>query len=120
MYEIAIIAIEVSLPIILGYIVWELKENRKERKANTQGMKEILGYMIDRWYEEFMLRGSITTEQRNTFESAYKAYAANRGNGAREAKWHVIEKMPIDDTKPGISPYLEFYLEQHEGNHSEE
>lgn len=113
MKDIILIAVEVSLPIILGYIVWELKENRKERKANTQGMKEILGYMIDRWYEEFKLRGSITTDQRNTFESAYKAYAANHGNGAREAKWHDVEKMSIDDTKAGISPFLEFYLEQH-------
>lgn len=117
MKDIILVIVEVSLPIILGYIVWELKENRKERKANTQGMKEILGYMIDRWYEEFRLRGSITTDQRNTFESAYKAYAANHGNGAREAKWHTVEKMPIDDTKSGVSPYLEFYLEQHKDHH---
>lgn len=117
MTDAILIIIEISLPIILSYIVWELKENRKERKANTQGMKEILGYMIDRWYEEFKLRGSITTDQRNTFESAYKAYAANHGNGAREAKWHDVEKMPIDDTKAGISPFLEFYLEQHKTPH---
>ena len=116
MKEVILIAVEVSLPIILGYIVWELKENRKERKANIQGMKEILGYMLDRWYEEFKLRGSITTEQRNTFESAYKAYAANKGNGAREKKWHEVEEMTIDDTKSSVSPFLEFYLEQHKNN----
>lgn len=113
MKDVVLVIIEISLPIMLGYVVWELKENRKERKANTQGMKEILGYMLDRWYEEFTLRESITTDQRNTFENVYKAYAANKGNGAREAKWHAVEKMQIDDTKSGISPYLEFYLEQH-------
>ena len=113
MEQILLIAIEVSLPILLSYIIWELKENRKERKANTQGMKEILGYMIDRWYEEFKLQGYVTTDQRNTFKSVYEAYAANKGNGAREEKWHRVEKMPIDDTKPGISPYLQFYLDQH-------
>ena len=50
--------IDISLPIILGYVVWLLKEEKEERKkekeerkATNLGMKEILGYMIDRWFE---------------------------------------------------------------------
>lgn len=104
--------IDIALPIILGYLVWLLKEERKERKANTHGMREILGYMIDRWYEEFMLQGYITTDQRNTFEGVYMAYAANKGNGAREAKWKEVQKLHIDDTKSGASMYLQMLLEQ--------
>lgn len=106
--------VDIALPIVLGYVVWLLKEERHERKANTQGMKEILGYMIDRWHEEFVLQGYVTTDQRNTFESVYKAYAANKGNGAREAKWHEVEKLRVDDTKSGMSLYLQFYLDQKE------
>ena len=41
----------------------------------------------------------------------YKAYAANKGNGARKAKWEEIQKMHIDDTQSGISPYLKLVLE---------
>lgn len=104
--------IDIALPIVLGYLVWLLKEERKERKANTHGMREILGYMIDRWYEEFMLQGYITTDQRNTFEGVYMAYAANKGNGAREAKWKEVQKLHIDDTKSGASMYLQMLLEQ--------
>jgi hypothetical protein len=111
MREIITHIIDIALPILLGYVVWLLKEERAERKANTQGMKEILGYMIDRWYEEFMLQGYITTDQRNTFESVYMAYAANKGNGAREAKWHEVQKIHIDDTKSGMSPYLQLCIE---------
>lgn len=103
--------VEIALPILLGYVVWLLKEERRERKANTLGMKEILGYMIDRWYEEFMLQGYVTTDQRNTFESVYLAYAANKGNGARRAKWEEVSRMHIDDTKSGVSPYLQFYMD---------
>lgn len=103
---------DIALPIILSYIVWVLKEERAERKANTEGMKEILGYMIDRWHEEFIIQGYVTTDQRNTFDSVYKAYAANKGNGAREAKWHEVQKLRVDDTKSGMSPYLRLYLEQ--------
>lgn len=110
--EVIIHIIDIALPILLGYVVWLLKEERTERAATNLGMKEILGYMIDRWYEEFLLQGYITTEQRNTFEGVYKAYAANKGNGARESKWHEVEKMHIDDTKSGISPYLELVIEQ--------
>ncbi len=114
MYEMIMHIIDIALPIILGYLVWVLKEERKERKATNLGMKEILGYMIDRWYEEFMLQGYITTDQRNTFDDVYKAYAANKGNGARKAKWEEVSHMHIDDTKSGISPYLQLVIDQQE------
>lgn len=110
--DIIIHAIDIILPILLGYVVWLLKEERKERSATNLGMKEILGYMIDRWYEEFILQGYVTTDQRNTFEDVYNAYAANKGNGARKAKWEEVQKMHIDDTKSGRSPYLELVIEQ--------
>lgn len=109
--------IDVALPIVLGYLVWLLKEERQERKANTQGIREILGYMIDRWHEEFILQGYVTTDQRNTFDCVYAAYAANKGNGARKAKWEEVSRLHIDDTKSGVSPYLQFYLEQCEKKH---
>lgn len=111
--------IDIALPVILGYLVWLLKEERKERKANTHGMREILGYMIDRWYEEFMLQGYITTDQRNTFEGVYLAYAANKGNGARAAKWKEIQKLHIDDTKSSVSLYLQMVMDQRKCHENE-
>lgn len=111
MREIITLIIEITLPILLGYLVWLLKEERNERKANTQGIREILGYMIDRWHEEFILQGYVTSDQRNRFECVYLAYAANKGNGARKAKYEEVMHMHIDDTKSGMSPYLKFYLE---------
>lgn len=104
--------VDIALPVLLGYVVWLLKEERKERKANTQGMKEILGYMIDRWHEEFILQGYVTTDQRNNFENVYIAYAANKGNGARKKKWEEVQGLRVDDTKSSMSLYLQFYLDQ--------
>lgn len=112
MSELVTQIVDIALPVILGYLVWLLKEERSERKANTQGMREILGYMIDRWHEEFILQGYVTTDQRNQFESVYKAYAANKGNGARKAKWDEIQRLRVDDTKSSMSPFLQFYFEQ--------
>lgn len=112
MFEIIMHVIDIALPIILGYLIWVLKEERTERKATNLGMKEILGYMIDRWYEEFVLQGYVTTDQRNMFDDVYAAYAANKGNGARKAKWEEVKRMHIDDTKSGISPYLQLVIDQ--------
>ena len=106
--------IDIALPLILGYLIWVLKEERSERKATNLGMKEILGYMIDRWHEEFILQGYVTTEQFNTFNDVYIAYAANKGNGARKLKWEEVNHMHIDDTKSGISPYLQMVIDQKE------
>lgn len=114
MKDIILLITEIVLPILLGYLTWLLKEERKERKANTHGIREILGYMIDRWHAEFMIQGYVTTDQRNTFDSVYAAYAANKGNGARKAKAEEVSKLHIDDTKSGISPYLKFYLDHKE------
>ena len=108
--------VDIALPVLLGYVVWLLKEERKERRANTQGMKEILGYMIDRWHEEFILQGYVTTDQRNNFENVYIAYAANKGNGARKAKWEEVQRLRVDDTKSSMSLYLQFYLDQRNKN----
>lgn len=113
MNEVIMHIIDIALPILLGYLIWFLKEERKDRKANSMGMKEILGYMIDRFYEEFILQGYVTTDQRNTFDGIYQAYAANKGNGARKAKYEEVQKMHIDDTKGGVSPYLKMLIDQH-------
>lgn len=110
-YTVIMHIVDIALPILLGYVVWFLKEERKERKANSMGMKEILGYMIDRWHEEFLLQGYVTSEQRNTFDDVYKAYAANKGNGARKTKWEEVQRLHVDDTKSGMSPFLQLYLE---------
>lgn len=110
----------IALPILLGYLIWLLKEERGERKeikneqnATTLGIKEILGYMIDRYYSEIMLQGYITTDQRNTIEGVFIAYAANKGNGARKKKYEELMKMKIDDSKPNTSLYYQMLEKQY-------
>lgn len=110
----------IILPVLLGYLVWLLKEERTERKdikteqsATTLGIKEILGYMIDRYYSEIMLQGYITTDQRNTIEGVFVAYAANKGNGARKKKYEELMKIKIDDSKPNASLYYQMLKENY-------
>lgn len=113
----------IALPILLGYLIWLLKEERGERKeikneqnATTLGIKEILGYMIDRYYSEIMLQEYITTDQRNTIEGVFIAYSANKGNGARKKKYEELMKMKIDDSKPNTSLYYQMLEKQYAHN----
>lgn len=113
----------IALPILLGYLIWLLKEERSERKeikseqnATTLGIKEILGYMIDRYYSEIMLQGYITTDQRNTIEGVFIAYAANKGNGARKKKYEELMKVTIDDSKPNVSLYYQMLKDNYKRN----
>lgn len=113
----------IILPVLLGYLVWLLKEERTERKdikaeqnATTLGIKEILGYMIDRYYSEIMLQGYITTDQRNTIEGVFIAYAANKGNGARKKKYEELMKVTIDDSKPNVSLYYQMLKDNYKRN----
>lgn len=113
----------IILPVLLGYLVWLLKEERTERKdikteqsATTLGIKEILGYMIDRYYSEIMLQGYITTDQRNTIEGVFIAYAANKGNGARKKKYEELMKIKIDDSKPNVSLYYKMLKDKYKND----
>ena len=113
----------IILPVLLGYFVWLLKEERTERKdikteqsATTLGIKEILGYMIDRYYSEIMLQGYITTDQRNTIEGVFIAYAANKGNGARKKKYEELMKIKIDDSKPNVSLYYKMLKDKYKND----
>lgn len=105
-------AFDYIVVLLCGFIIKLLKDEIKERRASNLGMKEILGYMLDRWHEEYILQGYVTTSQRNQFKSVYEAYAACKGNGARESKWKEIQGLHIDDTKSNMSPFLQFYFEQ--------
>ena len=113
----------IILPVLLGYLVWLLKEESTERKdikteqsATTLGIKEILGYMIDRYYSEIMLQGYITTDQRNTIEGVFIAYAANKGNGARKKKYEELMKIKIDDSKPNVSLYYKMLKDKYKND----
>ena len=115
-----------SIPVIfgplLGYVVWLLKEQRNENKATNEkmqalykamneGMKEMLGYMIDRVYKEAMVQKYITTDQSDRLEGYYSAYSALHGNGTRKHKYDEMKKLPIDDSKGFDNLFVEMYKE---------
>ena len=61
MKEFVMELITIALPIILGYIVWLLKEQKKERSANSKGMMLLLRVKLIEYHMELRIFWKCTT-----------------------------------------------------------
>ena len=48
-----------SLPVLLGYIVWLLKEQKKTRDANSEGTKCLLRVKLIEYHDKYIRLGYI-------------------------------------------------------------
>lgn len=75
----------VALPIVLtssmGYIVWLLKQQKKDRDANSRGTMLMLRSKLIEYHKEWTERGHVTKHGLENFLEMYEAYHALGGNG---------------------------------------
>ena len=95
MKDIVITIITVSLPVILGYIVWLLKEQKKDRDANSKGTMLLLRAKLIEYHKEWMERGYITTHGIQNFLEMYSAYHDLGGNGMVTHLKEEVEKLEV-------------------------
>lgn len=83
----------VALPIILtalmGYIVWLLKNQKKDRDANSKGTMLLLRVQLIEYHDRYMTKGDIPSYAYENFMEMYDAYHALGGNG-------MITKMKLE------------------------
>jgi hypothetical protein len=97
MKEIVMEIITVALPIILGYIVWLLKQQKKDRSANSKGTMLLLRGQLKAYHKEYMQRGWITSEELADYLEMYDAYHSLGGNGVA-TKWQEdIKGLEVRD-----------------------
>ena len=97
MKDIVMELITVALPIILGYIVWLLKQQKGERSANSKGMMLLLRGQLKAYHKEYMQRGYITSEELADYLEMYEAYHSLGGNGVA-TKWKEdVQKLEVRD-----------------------
>lgn len=70
-----------ALPILLGYIVWLLKNQKKERDANARGTMLLLRVQLIEYHDKYMQQGSIPSYAYQNFVDMYKCYHELGGNG---------------------------------------
>lgn len=97
MKEFVMELITIALPIILGYIVWLLKEQKKERSANSKGMMLLLRVKLIEYHKEWTERGHITTHGIENFLEMYDAYHSLGGNGMVTHLKEEVQKLEVKD-----------------------
>lgn len=83
----------IALPIILGYIVWLLKNQKKDRNANSKGTMLLLRVQLINYHSEYMDKGEIPTYAYQNFVEMYDAYHALGGNGMVTKMYEDIKDL---------------------------
>lgn len=85
----------IVLPILLGYIVWLLKQQKKSRDANSKGTMLLLRVQLIEYHEKWTERGYITKHGLENFIEMYNAYHSLGGNGMVTHLLEEVQELPI-------------------------
>lgn len=96
MQEFLMTTYTIVLPILMGYIVWLLKEQKKARDANCAGTLCLLRDKLMYYHDKYVDKGSIPPYAYENWEKMYKAYKDMGGNGMIVGMNAEIKKLPIE------------------------
>ena len=80
---------------LLGYIVWLLKNQKKDRDANSQGTMMLLRVQLIEYHDKYMKLGEIPSYAYENFCEMYNAYHALGGNGMVTKMKQEIEELHL-------------------------
>ena len=95
MKEILLETYTIILPVLLGYIVWLLKRQKRDRDANSKGTMLLLRVQLIEYHEEWMARGYVTKHGIQNFIEMYEAYHSLGGTGMVTHLLEEVEELPI-------------------------
>ena len=87
----------IALPIVLGYIVWLLKNQKKDRDANSKGTMLLLRVQMIEYHSKYMKMGDIPSYAYQNFCEMYEAYHELGGNGMVTKMKQEIEELHIKE-----------------------
>ena len=85
----------VALPVVLGYIVWLLKNQKSDRDANSRGTMLLLRVQLIEYHDKYMRLGEIPSYAYQNFMEMYDAYHALGGNGMATKMKNEIEELNL-------------------------
>lgn len=95
MNEILLQTYTIALPIVLGYIVWLLKQQKKSKDANTKGTMLLLRVKIIEYHDKYMELGEIPSYAFDNFVEMYDTYHALGGNGMATKMYNEIQEIHL-------------------------
>lgn len=102
MNGLALQAFEIVLTAFMGYIVWLLKQQKKERDANCRGTMLLLRVQLIEYHDKYMAQGYIPSYAFQNFCDMYEAYHELGGNGMVTKMNEEIHELHLnrkDDVK---------------------
>lgn len=85
----------IVLPILLGYIVWLLKQQKKDKDANSKGTMLLLRVQLIEYHDKYMKIGEIPSYAYDNFVEMYNAYHALGGNGMVTKMYNEIQEIHL-------------------------
>lgn len=85
----------IALPVVLGYIVRLLQNQKKDRDANTKGTMLLLRVQLIEYHDKYMKLGEIPSYAYENFEEMYEAYHKLGGNGMITKMKEEIEELHL-------------------------
>lgn len=89
------IALPIVLTSLLGYLVWVLKEQKKDRDANSKGTMLLLRVQLIEYHDKYVSLGEIPSYAYDNFNEMYEAYHALGGNGMVTKMHEEIQELHL-------------------------
>ncbi|CUN30416.1 Uncharacterised protein [[Ruminococcus] torques] len=95
LYQTYVTALPIVLTALMGYVVWLLKNQKKDRDANSKGTMLLLRVQLIEYHDKYMKLGSIPSYAYENFCEMYNAYHKLGGNGMITKMMHEIEELHL-------------------------
>lgn len=89
------IALPIVLTTLMGYIVWLLKKQKKDRDANSKGTMLLLRVQLIEYHHKYTILGSIPSYAYENFCEMYEAYHELGGNGMITKMKEEIDELHL-------------------------
>ena len=89
------IALPIVLTTLMGYIVWLLKKQKKDRDANSKGTMLLLRVQLIEYHDKYTILGSIPSYAYENFREMYEAYHELGGNGMITKMKEEIDELHL-------------------------
>lgn len=89
------IALPIVLTSLLGYVVWILKEQKKDRDANSKGTMLLLRVQLIEYHDKYVKQNEIPSYAFQNFVEMYEAYHLLGGNGMITKMYEEIKELHL-------------------------
>lgn len=90
-----LVALPIILTALMGYIVWLLKKQKRDRDANSKGTMLLLRVQLIEYHDKYMRIGEIPSYAYENFNEMYDAYHKLGGNGMVTKMKQEIEELHL-------------------------